>query len=151
MDNFIQQNEKKAVKKIALGSSGVDGRQYQKRAALANYTVDAEKRLVTVTFRKKVTIAEIERYAEALRVDPQFEPDFSEIADMSQVEELDLKADEFIRLADEIDPFALNARRAFVAGNSVQNHAARMHKLLRSQRNFEIFQSVEAAERWIRS
>jgi hypothetical protein len=150
MDSFIRQNEEKEEDKIAR-SSGVDGRRGQKRAALPNHTIDIEKRLVSVTFQKKVTIAEIKRYAASLRMDPLFEPDFSEIADMRQVEELDLKADEFIRLADEIDPFSLKAKRAFVAGNSVQNHAARMHKILRSQRNFEIFQSVEAAERWIRS
>jgi len=34
---------------------------------------------------------------------------------------------------------------------STQNHAARRHKVLRSQRNIEAFRSLEDAERWIGS
>ncbi len=116
-----------------------------------HYVLDAEKRLVVVKFRKKVTVQDIESYAAGLRAHPQFKPDFSEIADLSKVEELDLQADEFIRLADEIDPFSPQARRAFVARTAVQNHAARMHKILVAQRNVSIFRSVEEAERWIAS
>jgi hypothetical protein len=52
-------------------------------------------------------------------------------------------------LADEIDPFSPDVKRAFIVRNSVQNHAARMHKVLRTQRNIEIFRSVEEAELWI--
>ena len=104
-----------------------------------------------VKFRKKVTVKDIERYAAALREHPQFKPEFSEIADLSEVEQLDLQADEFIRLADEIDPFSPHARRAFVVRTAVQSHAARMHKILRVQRDFSIFRSVEEAERWIAS
>ena len=59
---------------------------------------------------------------------------------MSEVEELDIRAQEFIGLADEIDIFSLQAKRAFVARDSVQNHAARMHKILWTQRNISIFQ-----------
>ena len=95
--------------------------------------------------------ADIVRYTEKLRADPSFQPSFAEIADLSDVEELDLQADEFLRLADEIDPFFPAARRAFVARTSVQAHAARMHKILRTQRNIEVFDSVEKAKRWIRS
>jgi hypothetical protein len=54
-------------------------------------------------------------------------------------------------MADEIDPFSPEAKRAFVAETSVQNHAARMHKILRSQRNIETFRTLEGAERWIGS
>jgi hypothetical protein len=32
----------------------------------------------------------------------------------------------------------------------VQIHAARMHKILRVQRNIEIFHTVEEAETWIK-
>lgn len=67
------------------------------------------------------------------------------------MEKLDLKAEDFIRLADQVDPFSLASRRAFVVRNSVQAHAARMHKILRTQRRFEIFHSLEEAEQWISS
>lgn len=113
------------------------------------YSVDAEKRLVAVTFGKKLTVSDIERYAKLLQLNASFRPNCSEIVDLRQVEELDLKADEFLTLADKIDPFSEDSKRAFVVRTSVQNHAARMHKVLRTQRNIEIFRSVEEAERWI--
>jgi hypothetical protein len=53
-----------------------------------------------------------------------------------------LQADEFLALADEIDPFSYEAKRVFVVRTSVQNHAARMHKVQRKQRNIEIFRSL---------
>jgi hypothetical protein len=132
------------------GPRAVGGRRESHETfALPDYVLDPEKRLVSVTFRKKVTVKDIEKYAASLGANPLFEPDFSEIVDLSEVEELDLQADEFIRLADEIDPFSVRARRAFVVRNPVQDHAARMHKILRTQRSFSIFRSVEEAEQWI--
>jgi hypothetical protein len=113
------------------------------------YSVDAERRTVTVKFRGKLTVGDIERYSKLLQANPTFRPGYSEVVDLTQVEELDLNADEFLKLADEIDPFSPDAKRAFVVRTSVQNHAARMHKVLRVQRNIEIFRSVEEAERWI--
>ncbi len=117
----------------------------------AEYLVDAERRMVTVKFRGKLTVGDIERYSKLLQANPTFQADYSEVVDLTQVEELDLNADEFLRLADEIDPFSPGAKRAFVVRTSVQNHAARMHKVLRVQRNIEIFRSIEDAERWILS
>lgn len=113
------------------------------------FRVDPRKRLVSVKFRRKVTVGAIESYAALLRANPLFKPDFSEIVDMTEVEELDLKPEEFIRLADEVDPFSIEARRTFVVRNEIQHHAARMHKILRTQRDFSIFDSVEEAQRWL--
>jgi len=113
------------------------------------YTVDAEKKLVAVGFGKKLTVQQIKRYTELLKVNPSFHATYSEIVDLTQVEELDLQADEFLTLADKIDPFSTDAKRAFVVRTPVQNHAARMHKVLRTQRNIEIFRSMEEAECWI--
>jgi len=36
-----------------------------------------------------------------------------------------------------------------VVRTAVQNHAARMHKILRIERKIEIFQSLDAAKKWI--
>ncbi len=132
------------------GFSAVRNQQTSDRAgAPANYLLDAVRRLVSVKFCKRVTVYSIEKYAASLRADPRFEPGFSEIVDLSEVEELDLKPEEFIRLADEIDPFSREAKRAFVVRNEIQHHAARMHKIWRTQRSFSIFRSVAAAKQWI--
>ena len=134
-----------------MSQRGVLLSQSQGRHAGYDFVVDAQRKVVVVRFGKKVTAADIAEYARGLRADPQFEPNLSEIADLREVEELDLQADEFLKLADEVDPFSLDSKRAFVVRNSVQAHAARMHKALRVQRHFEIFRSLEEAERWINS
>ena len=115
----------------------------------AEYVINEKNKLVVVRFGKKLTIGDIERYAKLLQLNPSFHPSYAEIVDLTQVEELDLQADEFLRLADEIDPFLPETKRAFVVRSSVQNHAARMHQILRSPRNIQIFESIEEAERWI--
>jgi hypothetical protein len=133
------------------GDELLGGHRTGNRSGVVQFCVDAEHRLVTVRFGKTVTARDIERYAAQLRDFPTFSPDFSEITDLRDVEMLNLTAEEFIRLADKIDPFSDTAKRAFVVRNSVQAHAARMHKILRTQRSFEIFYSLEEAERWISS
>lgn len=115
------------------------------------FHVDVERRLVTVKFGTRVTAEEIGEYVRKLRDHPLFEPTFSEIADLRDAEDIALLADDFLKLADEVDPFSPEAKRAFVAKTSIQNHAARLHKILRSQRNIEIFRTLEDAERWIGS
>ena len=113
------------------------------------FYVDIAKRRVTVRFGRKLTAADIRSYADHLRTNPAFDPKFSEIVDLREVEDLDLKAQDFLKLADEIDPFSPVARRAFVIRTSVQTHAARMHKILRAEKNMGIFSSMEQAEEWI--
>jgi hypothetical protein len=118
-------------------------------ALVPEYEVDVVRRLVSVKFRGEVTIREIEKYAASLRTDPLFQPDFSEIVDMSDVVELHLSAEELMHLANEVDPFSAKAKRAFVVRDEVQSHAARMHKILRTQPNISVFRSVGEARRWI--
>jgi hypothetical protein len=115
------------------------------------FHVDVERQLVTVRFGSRVTAEEIGEYGQKLRDHPLYEPTFSEIADLREAEEIDLQADEFLKLADEVNPFSPQAKRAFVTRTPTQNHAARMHKILRSQRNIEIFGTLDDAERWIGS
>ena len=111
--------------------------------------VDASRKLVVVKFGKKLTFRDVEHYTEQLRASPLFQRDFSEIADLSGVEELNLEAEDLLKLADQRDPFSRNARRAFVAQTPEQTHAARLHEMLRGQRNFEIFATFEEAESWV--
>jgi hypothetical protein len=134
---------------LASGQASPASGNGQSLKRMAECVVDPGRRLVTVKFGKKLTFGDIERYANRLRLNPSFEPDYSEIVDLTEVEELDLQADEFLKLADKIDPFSPMAKRAFVARTSVQSHAARMHKVLRTQRNIEVFGSMEGAERWV--
>jgi|SRR5579862_1026799 len=113
------------------------------------WSVDPEKRLVTVRFGSRLTIDVIKHYAELLRSDTSFEPTFSEIVNLQEIKELDLQAEDFLKLADKVDPFSPEAKRAFVVRSSGQAHAARIHKILRIHRNIQIFHSVDEAQKWI--
>ncbi len=115
------------------------------------FHVDVAKQLVRVKFAEIVTCEEIASYAKALRVHPDFKPTFAEIVDLREARYLDLEAADFLRLADHVDPFSGEAKRAFVVQTSVQNHAARMHKILRAERNIAIFHSLQEAEDWIQA
>jgi hypothetical protein len=134
---------------VLSGEAFTSQRRGQQTSRSAKYVVDVKNERVRVEFGKKLTFEGIKKYAHCLQSDPLFRSNYSEIADLTDVEELDLEADEFLKLADEIDPFSANAKRAFVVRNSIQNHAARMHKVLRPLRNIEIFHSIEEAECWI--
>jgi hypothetical protein len=115
----------------------------------ATFVLYPQQKLVVLTLGSRITVNVLARYARLLQEDSSFEPTFSEIADMRLVEEISLEADDMMKMADEIDPFAQEAKRAFVVRTSTQAHAARMHKILRTQRKFEIFRSLDAARRWI--
>jgi hypothetical protein len=116
-----------------------------------DHVVYPEKKLVIVKFGYCLGVRDIEHYAMLLKADPKFRGTLAEIVDLTAVERVDLQADDFMKLADHVDPFAPDARRAFVARSAMQQHAARMHKILRSKQNIEIFSSVAAAERWLAS
>ena len=115
----------------------------------ADFSIDKDRRLVVVKFGGSVTVQEIARYVESLVAHPDFDPSFSEITDLRAVQHFDLQANDFLTLADQIDPFSLTARRVFVVRTSAQNQAARMHKFLRPHRTIEIFESVAQAEDWL--
>lgn len=116
-----------------------------------DFNIDVEKRTIFVRFGKKLKPMDIRRYAEHLRNNPEFDPDFSEIVDLTEVEDLALRAEDFLQLADQVDCFSAGAWRAFVVRNSVQDHAARMHKILRMPTNMRIFSLLEDARAWVES
>ena len=137
-------------KNVVTGSGALAGLRPERQPSLSTeFVVDTQHKRVSVKFGKKLTFKDIERYSKLLQLNPSFQPTYAEIVDLTDVEELELEAEEFLKLADKVDPFSPEAKRAFVARTSVQNHAARMHKVLRTQRNIEIFRSVQDAERWI--
>lgn len=107
---------------------------------------------VSVKFGRQLSFHDVQSYAERLSTDPRFDSGFSEIVDLSDVEELTMSPEETMRLADMADPFRAGAKRAFVARTDIQIRAARMHQLLRSDLiNIRIFGSLEEAEEWIGS
>lgn len=136
----------KDVRAVANREIAKDG-----QAESPQYGIDTGKRLVAVRFGRRLSLDAIARYCMQLRADPAFQREMSEIVDLRAAEDIDLQADDFFQLADRIDPFSPEAKRAFVVRNSSQEHAARMHQILRTQRNMRVFRSIEEAESWISS
>jgi hypothetical protein len=93
----------------------------------SRFQVDVERQLVTVKFGDRVTAEEIGKYVEKLLVHPSFQPTLSEIVDIREARDIDLQADDFLKLADQVDPFSREAKRAFVGENhgpeSCSSHA----------------------------
>jgi hypothetical protein len=126
-----------------------DARKIHHLKLPAQHLIDVERKCVIVTFGSRLTVEDVARYSRLLQSNAAFHPSFCEIVDLRQVEQLDLTADDFLRLADQVDPFSPDTKRAFVVQTSVQEHAARMHKVLRAPRNIQIFRSIEEADRWL--
>lgn len=114
------------------------------------YSIDVAARLVTARASGKLTFREIVGYASSLRADRHFSPAFSELVDLRSVESVLLSAREVMTLADCIDPFSANSKRAFVVRNRDQINAAHLHRILRPQtKTIQVFSSIEEAREWI--
>jgi hypothetical protein len=154
-DNKIESNSTKAAANMYESYEHLKdllaGHNSSRESSL-DYRIDADHGRVYVRFAGRLTVNLIGRYTEELRKDRAFEPGWSEIVDLRNVEEIEINAEETIALADQIDPFSLSSRRAFVVSNELQRHRARMQQILRSpSKTIGIFNTMEEAEAWVGS
>lgn len=114
------------------------------------YSIDKTERRVWVKFKGRLTFDVIATYAGHLAANGQFEPSYGELVDLRLIQTVALTAEELIQLADKVDPFELNSKRAFVAQCEDQIRAARLHQLLRpGSENMRIFISLGEAQQWL--
>jgi hypothetical protein len=114
------------------------------------YCIDSSSRLVSVRFTANLAFSDIVNYATRLRSDPQFEPDFAEVVDLREVVAVDLDSQDLVQLADQVDPFASESRRAFVIRNEAQARTVGLHRMLRlAGIRVRIFTSMDEARSWI--
>ncbi len=117
-----------------------------------DFVVDVARRMVIVKFSKTLNIEDIERYARQLMSNAAFDPTFSEIVDLTGVEQVELRGEDVLRLADHVDPFSFESKRAFITKDATQAHQARMYQISRMTRdNIRSFPSIGEAEKWIQS
>jgi hypothetical protein len=118
--------------------------------SFANYEIDTVTGVVSVTFTPTITFACLSDYASALCSDPRFHPTFAEIVDLRGTESVEISPQEAMKLADEVDPFSFESRRAFVCDRQGQAHFAQMHQILRPESNtIRVFHSIDEARQWI--
>jgi len=127
-----------------------DGPKFRTFLSFPDYRIDTAVGLVTVRFAGKLTFSDIVDYASRLRADPRFNPSFAEIVDLRQVESVELSAGDAMKLADRVDPFSSDSKRAFVAQSQAQINAAHLHRILRSEsKTIRVCFSMAEAREWI--
>lgn len=116
-----------------------------------SYVIDKMNKLVVATATGVVTVDEILQSRREFTSDPDFDPNLSELGDLSAVTRLDLTADE-VKMVAQTSPLALTARRAFVGESPEVYGLARMFEIvrgLRGDQHIRVFRSRDEALAWL--
>ncbi len=115
-----------------------------------HYVIDVDRHLVRTSITGVLTVDDLLTHIAELRADPSFNPQFWEIVDVSQVDDVPLGYEDLKRLVP-MDPFSTSSRRAFVIPTkSVAFGVARMYQLLQNEDpRIRIFKTEEDAARWL--
>jgi hypothetical protein len=111
--------------------------------------VDASSRLVITLCANEVTQREVEEMLAGVREHRQFQPDFRQLVDLTQVSRMHLHFRDLYELKDTYDPFSNEAKRAVVATDTATFGISRMYQLMVNSPQFEIFRSLQEAMRWL--
>jgi hypothetical protein len=115
------------------------------------YKIDKGQRLVMTTASGVVTRAEAEAHQEQLLNDPDFDPSFSQLIDVTQVTKLEASRED-IRALSQRNVFSPNSRRAWVASSDLLYGIGRMFGVYREtlgERGIRICRTIEEALDWV--
>ena len=117
----------------------------------ARHVIEAEDRLVYTTVTGVVTFDDVLQQIASLRADPNFNPDFSEIIDLSGASDVRLGYDEFKRI-EQLDPFSEKGKRALVIPtNPAVYGVSRMYHLIQNEHpRIKLFRSLADAREWVK-
>ena len=114
------------------------------------YDIDRHRGLVTTRLWGAVTDDEVYEFNDRLRSDPDFDPAYRQIADMTGVTEIRVSTSMINETArDQI--FTPGTRRAFIASDDGVFGMARMYSLRAEGfgQTIEVFREVAPAEEWV--
>ena len=117
----------------------------------ARYEIDKERRLVITTATGVLVVADALAHQENLRKDPQFDPTFSQLMDLTQVMEYKIGLDDMLSLTQR-RIFAPESRRAIVVPDDLSYGLARMFEMLRENAGefgIRIFRNRAEALDWV--
>ncbi|HEV2196770.1 MAG TPA: hypothetical protein VGR55_14395 [Candidatus Acidoferrum sp.] len=112
------------------------------------YKIDKERRLILTTGSGVLTLADAVSHMDKLSKDQDFDPNFSQIVDFTQVTRIELSADDIRRLAQRTI-FSPSSRRAFIAPDEVAFGIGRMFQILRGlegEKGIRVFRT--SRKRW---
>jgi len=119
----------------------------------ATYEIDMRRRLVITTGLDPLTLADALAHQERLLKDPDFDPRFSQIMDITRVNFSDFGADD-IRKVAERNIFSAESRRAVVVSSTLVYGFGRMFEILREiagEKGIRVFRDMDEAVDWILS
>jgi hypothetical protein len=119
----------------------------------ATYEIDKQRRLVITTGLDQLTLAEGLAHQERLLKDPDFDPSFSQIMDLTRVTMSDIGAGDIRKLAER-NIFSPESRRAVVVSSNLVYGFGRMFEMLREtagENGIRVFRDLDEAVDWILS
>ncbi len=117
----------------------------------ASYEIDQHQRLVITTASGVLTLADALAHQEQLTEDKNFDPEFSQLIDLSGITELAIDSAGIRALAIR-NVFSVRSRRAALVNSELAFAFARMFSSFREfsgEQQMEIFRNREEAMEWL--
>jgi len=117
-----------------------------------SFSIDANARLVSVKFSGNLALNDLRSYISALRQDPNFDPEFSELVDLTAVTSTEIDTAKSALLSEAADPFSRQSKRAFVVQNEAVYHVVRIYQMMREGEDaagIKLFRTLEEARVWL--
>jgi len=140
-----------------IGSASISGKGIRPASPLrtltpmpVTYHIDASRKLVISKATGILTAADMFVHQARLRSDPMFRPEYSQLADFTEVTEVQVTAEDIRGLATG-SPFRARARRALVVPRPVLFGLARMFQAITEGQDAEVrlFDNLAEASRWL--
>lgn len=119
----------------------------------AFYKIDKERRVVMTTGSGTFTLSDAVRHQDNLLQDPDFDPSFSQIMDLTHVTRFDIEPDDIRKLAQRTI-FSPVSRRAIIVKSDLAYGYGRMFELHREnsgEKGVRVFRTLEEALDWVLS
>jgi hypothetical protein len=117
----------------------------------ASYKIDKERKLVLSSGTGVLTKEDILGHMDRLSKDPDFDPNFSQVSDFTQITVLEIGPEDVRQLAQR-NVFSPRSRRAFIVKDDLQFGLARMfeiHRDLSGETGIRVFRTFDEAMDWI--
>jgi hypothetical protein len=117
----------------------------------AFYKIEKENRLVLSTASGTITPSDIFTHQEKLSADPDFDPSFSQLIDVSHITKIEVTTEDIRKLAQGT-LFSPTSRRAILVSSDAAYGLARMFEMLREsagETGIEVFRNLDEALEWI--
>jgi hypothetical protein len=117
----------------------------------AFFKIDKERRIVMTTGSGTFTLDDALDHQQKLRNDPEFDPSFSQLLDLTHVSSIEIGPADVRRLAEE-NLFSPNSRRAILVNSDLAFGLARIfevHRESAGESGINVFRDLDEALDWI--